>query len=210
MKLFDEETLHENKRFLELLSEKFPGIQTTTAEIINLKAILNLPKGTEHFISDIHGEYLAFDHILRNCSGSIRRKINETLGHILSEEEIRELTTIIYYPSEKLKDLKSKQDLSEEWYEKTMKHLITVCKISASKYSHSKIRKTLPPNYAYIIQELLFKSNITETEKIITTKSFTRLSRQGPATTLSSASAAQSEGSISTICISSAIFMTAA
>jgi fructose-1,6-bisphosphatase-3 len=160
MKLFDEETLHENKRFLELLSEKFPGIQTTTAEIINLKAILNLPKGTEHFISDIHGEYLAFDHILRNCSGSIRRKINETLGHILSEEEIRELTTIIYYPSEKLKDLKSKQDLSEEWYEKTMKHLITVCKISASKYSHSKIRKTLPPNYAYIIQELLFKSNI--------------------------------------------------
>ncbi len=160
MKIFDKNVLQANKNYLKLLSEKFPGIQTTTAEIINLNAILNLPKGTEHFISDIHGEYESFEHVLRNCSGSIRRKIEELFKNKLSEEEIKQLATLIYYPTEKLALLEKEGIKTEEWYKKTIRNLIFVCRISASKYSHSKIRKSFPSNYAYIIQELLFKSDI--------------------------------------------------
>lgn len=160
MNKFSREILHENKRYLKLLSEKFPGIQTTTSEIINLNAILNLPKGTEHFVSDIHGEYESFEHVLRNCSGSIKRKVMETLQDQLTEEEIKELTTIIYYPAEKLRLLEKEKELCTEWYEQTIKNLITVCRISATKYSHSKIRKSIPSNFAYIIQELLFKNDV--------------------------------------------------
>ena len=160
MNEFSKEILHANKRYLKLLSEKFPGIQTTTSEIINLNAILNLPKGTEHFVSDIHGEFESFEHVLRNCSGSIKRKVIETLKNELSEDQIKELITIIYYPAEKLILLEKQKTLCTEWYEQTIKNLITVCRISASKYSHSKVRKAIPSNFAYIIQELLFKNDI--------------------------------------------------
>ena len=160
MNEFSKEILHSNKRYLKLLSEKFPGIQTTTSEIINLNAILNLPKGTEHFVSDIHGEFESFEHVLRNCSGSIKRKVIETLKDELSEDQIKELITIIYYPAEKLILLEKQKMLCTDWYEQTIKNLITVCRISASKYSHSKVRKAIPSNFAYIIQELLFKNDI--------------------------------------------------
>ncbi len=160
MKTFEKQTISDNREYLELLSDKFKGISSATAEIINLNAILNLPKGTEHFISDIHGEYEAFEHILRNCSGSIRRKATETLGETISEDELNELITMIYYPKQKLMKLHESGVVNDEWYEKTIKNLIEVCKVSSSKYSHSKIRKSFPENYSYIIQELLFKSDI--------------------------------------------------
>ncbi len=160
MNTFEKQTIADNKEYLELLSDKFKGISSATAEIINLNAILNLPKGTEHFISDIHGEYEAFEHILRNCSGSIRRKATETLGHELDEDELNELITMIYYPKQKLMKLHETGIINAEWYEKTIKNLIEVCKVSSSKYSHSKIRKSFPENYSYIIQELLFKSDV--------------------------------------------------
>ncbi len=160
MKFFEKKILQQNKRYLKLLSEKFPSIQSATAEIINLNAILNLPKGTEHFLSDIHGEYESFDHVLRNCSGSIKRKVIETLSSVLSDDQIKELTTIIYYPAEKLNLLEKQGVLTDDWYENTIRNLITVCRISSSKYSHSKIRKSFPDNYSYIIQELMFKSDI--------------------------------------------------
>ncbi len=160
MKVFDKEILLENRNYLRLLAEKFPGIQQTTAEIINLNAILNLPKGTEHFISDIHGEYEAFEHVLRNCSGSIRRKIEELLGEEINEEKIKQLATLIYYPTEKLKILQKAGITTETWYGETIKYLIRICRVVSRKYSHSKIRKSFPPNYSYIIQELLFKNDI--------------------------------------------------
>ena len=166
MRTFNKETITENKKYLTLLSKQFSGIQKTTAEIINLNAILNLPKGTEHFISDIHGEHEAFDHVLRNCSGSIRKKIEENFSNEMNESEIREILSVIYYPHEKIKYLKKNlkieegKNLSYEWYEDTIKKLIAICKMSSGKYSHSKIRKTAPKNYAYIIQELLFRSDV--------------------------------------------------
>lgn len=160
MKVFDKQILADNKEYLELLSKKFGGIQTASAEIINLNAILNLPKGTEHFISDIHGEYEAFEHILRNCSGSIRRKVSETLEGSVSEEELNTLTILIYYPEQKLKLLKSQGKIDSAWYEATLKNLVSVCRVAASKYSHSKIRKSFPQNYAYIMQELIFKNEV--------------------------------------------------
>ncbi|MBR6801368.1 MAG: fructose-1,6-bisphosphatase [Eubacteriaceae bacterium] len=160
MKTFDKQTISANKEYLQLLSDKFKSISSITAEIINLNAILNLPKGTEHFISDIHGEYEAFEHILRNCSGSIRRKATETLGEQISEDELNELITMIYYPKQKLMKLHEQGVINDEWYEKTIKNLVEVCKVSSSKYSHSKIRKSFPENYSYIIQELLFKSDV--------------------------------------------------
>ena len=150
----------EDLKYLRLLSEKFPNIESTSAEIINLNAILNLPKGTEHFISDIHGEHEAFEHVLRNCSGSIKRKVEETLFEELNEEELKELTTIIYYPIEKLRLIREQNKINDEWFSRTILALIRVCRISSSKYSHSKIRKAFPDNYAYIIQELLFKSDV--------------------------------------------------
>ncbi|MBE6038783.1 MAG: fructose-1,6-bisphosphatase [Anaerofustis stercorihominis] len=160
MKTFDKQTLSANKEYLELLGNKFRNIPAATAEIINLNAILNLPKGTEHFISDIHGEYGAFEHILRNCSGSIRRKVTETLKDKLDEDQLNEMITVIYYPQQKIKLLKEQNIIDDSWYERTIKNLIEVCKVASSKYSHSKIRKSFPENYSYIIQELMFKSDI--------------------------------------------------
>ncbi len=146
------------QKYLELLAERFPTIQDVCTEIINLKAILNLPKGTEHFLSDLHGEYEPFLHILKNASGVIKTKIDETFGNSMTSAERRKLATLIYYPEEKLaiikEELKRKEE-RKEFYKITLYRLIKICTIVASKYSRSKVRKAMPKGYEYIIDELL-------------------------------------------------------
>ena len=144
-----------NKRYLELLSRSFPTADKASAEIINLSAILNLPKGTEFFASDIHGEYEAFSHTLRNGSGSIRLKIDDVFGDALSAEEKRSLATLIYYPREKTELVLSQVDDAEAWYAVTLPRLVAVCKRAAQKYTRSRVRKALPRDFAYIIEELM-------------------------------------------------------
>lgn len=145
----------EELKYLNLLSEKFPTIQHVCTEIINLKAILNLPKGTEHFLSDLHGEYESFLHILKNASGVIKTKIDETFDTCMTSEEKRKLATLIYYPEEKLALIKKQTTDLNEYYKITLYRLIEICKVVASKYSRSKVRKAMPKDYEYIIDELL-------------------------------------------------------
>ena len=151
-----------DSRYLEILSELYPTIADASTEIINLNSILNLPKGTEHFITDIHGEYQAFSHVLRNGSGAVRKKINEVYGRTLPEKDIRELATLIYYPSEKIelvkKDIHDQHELSD-WYRVMLYRLIEVCKYVSSKYTRSKVRKAMPQEYAYVIEELITERN---------------------------------------------------
>lgn len=142
-------------RYLELLSRLFPSADKASAEIINLSAILNLPKGTEFFASDIHGEYEVFSHTLRNGSGSIRLKIDDVFGDSLSENEKRSLATLIYYPREKMELVLSQVDDAEAWYAVTLQRLVAVCKRAAQKYTRSRVRKALPKDFAYIIEELM-------------------------------------------------------
>lgn len=155
----DEKYIKDNIKFFQLLSEKYPNIQRVCTEIINLQAILNLPKGTEHFISDIHGEYEAFNHILNNCSGVIRQKVDMILGDTVSAEERADFATLIYYPSEKLAQRKVWDTDIENWYKVTLYRLVEICKLVASKYTRSKVRKALPPDFQYIIDELLHSSS---------------------------------------------------
>lgn len=153
----------ERLRYLELLSESFPNVPAATAEIINLSAVLNLPKGTEIFASDIHGEYEAFAHLLRNGSGSIRLKIEDAFGSTLSDDEKRNLATLIYYPHEKMaQDLEALATEEEQraWFLRTIERLIALCKQASGKYTCSKVRKALPPEFAYAIQELMNENNI--------------------------------------------------
>lgn len=151
----DNETdLELNLDYLKLLSRQYPSIPAASTEIINLSAILELPKGTEHFISDIHGEYEAFLHVLRNGSGSIRRRIEEIFD-TLDDREKRNLATLIYYPEKKLPVILKELSEPEEWYRKTLFRLIRLCRIYSSKYTRSKVRKTLPDDFDYIIEELL-------------------------------------------------------
>ncbi len=142
-------------RYLQRLAELYPTIASASTEIINLQSILNLPKGTEHFITDIHGEYEAFSHVLKNGSGSVKKKIDEVFGRTLSEADKNTLATLIYYPREKM-DLirKSEKDITD-WYKITLYRLIEVCKHASSKYSRSKVRKALPKAFAYVIEELI-------------------------------------------------------
>ena len=142
-------------RVLQLLSQTFPTAEAASTEIINLKAILNLPKGTEHFMADIHGEHEAFLHILRNASGNIKRKVRELYQEEISEEEIRELCTLIYYPEKKLEIIKAQEEDMSSFYETILKRLIPICREVSSKYTRSRVRKALPHEYAYIIEELL-------------------------------------------------------
>ena len=142
-------------KFLQLLSKSFPSIAATSTEIINLKAILNLPKGTEHFLTDIHGEYKAFNHVLRNGSGVIRDKIDDIYGDTLEENLKKQLATVIYYPEAKINLIQKTTDDMKSWYKITILRLIEVCRIVSSKYTDSKVRKSLPKDFAYIIQELL-------------------------------------------------------
>ena len=142
-------------KFLRLLSRDYPDIAKAATEIINLNAILNLPKGTEHFMSDIHGEYEAFTHILKNGSGVVRKKIEEKLGRTITESERAKLATLIYYPEKKLRIIKEQCANLEDWYTITIYRLVEVCRYIASKYTRSKVRKSMPSNYAYILDELL-------------------------------------------------------
>lgn len=151
MKTYKEEEI----KYLELLSEKFPTIQDVCTEIINLQAILNLPKGTEHFLSDLHGEYESFLHILKNASGVIKSKIDQTFDTCLTTEEKKKLATLIYYPEEKLALIKKETQNLNEYYKITLYRLIEICKVIASKYTRSKVRKAMPKDYEYIIDELL-------------------------------------------------------
>lgn len=144
--------------YLRLLSESYPTISNTTTEIINLQAILDLPKGTEHFMSDIHGEYESFRHVLKNASGVIKNKINLIYGHNLTESEKKSLATLIYYPKEKLNILEINKREMKDWYKKTLFQLIEVCKEVSSKYTRSKVRKAFPEEFAYILDELLHES----------------------------------------------------
>ena len=143
------------KRYLELLSRSFPTIAEASAEVINLSAILNLPKSTEFFASDIHGEFEAFSHILRNGSGSIRLKVDDVFGDTLTDAEKRALATLIYYPREKAKLALSQVEDEYAWYAVTVPRLVAVCKRAARKYTHSKIRRAVPSEFSYIVEELL-------------------------------------------------------
>ena len=145
----------EELRYLQRLAELYPTIAKASTEIINLQSILNLPKGTEHFMSDIHGEYDAFSHVLRNGSGAVRKKIDDVFGHTLSNSDKRSLATLIYYPKEKMEVVKKQEEDMENWYKITLYRLIEVCKTTASKYTRSKVRKALPADYAYVIEELI-------------------------------------------------------
>jgi len=147
--------IQKNIKYLKLLSKQYPTIQSASTEIINLQAILGLPKGTEHFISDLHGEHEAFEHIMNNASGMIREKIDNLFEKTLSSTERRLLSTLIYYPEQKLEEIKSKTSNIEEWYRITLSRLIEVCRKVSSKYTRSKVRKALPIEFEYIIDELL-------------------------------------------------------
>ncbi len=142
-------------KYLRLLSQSFPNIPEASTEIINLQAILNLPKGTEHFLADIHGEHEAFQHLLKNVSGNIQRKVNELYGTTLKEHDRRELCTLIYYPDQKLELIKASEPNLKDWYHTTIHELVSICRLVSSKYTRSKVRKSLPKDFSYIIQELL-------------------------------------------------------
>ncbi|MGN0275679.1 MAG: fructose-1,6-bisphosphatase [Hominisplanchenecus sp.] len=147
--------MEKNKNYLEYLAELYPTIGKASTEIINLQSIINLPKGTEHFLSDIHGEYEAFSHVLRNGSGAVRKKIDDVFGHTLGDEEKRSIATLIYYPQEKLELIKRQHKDTDDWYKVTLYRLIEICKTVSSKYTRSKVRKALPADYAYVIEELI-------------------------------------------------------
>ena len=144
--------------YLHLLSQSFPTIAEASTEIINLEAIMNLPKGTEHFLADIHGESEAFQHVLKNASGNIKRKVNELFGNDIRETEKKELCTLIYYPEQKLELIKATESDIDDWYRITIHQLVKVCRDVSSKYTRSKVRKSLPDEFSYIIQELLHES----------------------------------------------------
>ncbi|SIS60622.1 fructose-1,6-bisphosphatase [Salimicrobium flavidum] len=151
-----------NKKYLDLLAEKYDSEEKVVTEIINLEAILNLPKGTEHFVSDLHGEYQAFQHVLRNGSGKVKEKIRDIFTGELSEQEISEFATLVYYPEEKLRLIKSNFTSDEElneWYKAVIERMIRLIPYASSKYTRSKLRKALPSQFVFIIEELLYKTD---------------------------------------------------
>lgn len=155
-----------NLKYLKLLSKQFSTISSVTTEIMNLEAILNLPKGTEHFVSDLHGEYDAFEHVLRNGSGNVKRKVQDLYQTSLSDDEIDELATLIYYPEEKMElILEEKSDEEkEQWFADVLPMLVNIAIYSASKYTRSKVRKAIPADYEYILGELLFRDPVANKE----------------------------------------------
>lgn len=143
------------QKYLERLSELFPSIATASAEIINLEAILNLPKGTEHFLTDIHGEYEAFNHVLKNGSGSVKRKIEDVFGNTMTSKDKQTLATLIYYPREKMEEIKQNEPNMEDWYRVMLYRLLEISRNSSRKYTRSKVRKALPEEFAYVLEELI-------------------------------------------------------
>ena len=150
-----------DKRILKALAKQYRNVAAASTEIINLQSILNLPKGTEHFLTDIHGENEQFNHVLKNGSGSIRRKIDEKFGNTISDRDKRSLATLIYYPEEKLEIVQQEEDNIEDWYKISLHRLVQMVKHVSSKYTRSKVRKALPQDFAYVIEEL-----ITEKEEV--------------------------------------------
>lgn len=157
-KQYTSKDLKKQIKYLNLLADRFPNVQSASTEIINLEAILNLPKGTEHFLSDIHGEYETFSHVLANASGVVKRKIDDVFGKNLRKKEKKLLATLIYYPREKLELILKTEDDIDEWFAITLQRLAQVARSAASKYTRSKVRKALPADFAYIIDELLNES----------------------------------------------------
>lgn len=152
-------------RYLEWLAELYPTIGAASTEVINLEAIVNLPKGTEHFLTDIHGEYEAFSHVLKNGSGAVKRKIDDVFGNTLSRQDKQSLATLIYYPREKMSRILQAETNPEDWYKITLYRLIEVSRRAASKYTRSKVRKALPKEFAYVLEELLTeKAELTDKE----------------------------------------------
>ena len=141
--------------YLKLMSREYPTIKAASSEIINLTAIQGLPKGTEYFFSDLHGEYEAFIHLLRSASGIIREKITETFGHIIPEKEEVELANMICYPERVVSQMQLKGLATDDWQRVAIYRLVQICKVVSSKYTRSKVRKALPSDFAYIIDELL-------------------------------------------------------
>lgn len=155
-----------NERYLEILAKQYPTEQLAAAEIINLQSILALPKGTEHFLTDVHGEYEQFKHVLKNGSGTIRRKIDAVIGDEYDEAYKKQLATLIYYPKEKLELIKADEPNLDEWYKKTLYNLVAVVRVVSSKYTRSKVRKAIPKDFLYIIEELITeKPEIYDKEK---------------------------------------------
>ncbi len=149
----------EEMKYMMLLSDQYKNINSAATEVINLKAILNLPKGTEHFVSDIHGEAESFSHVLRNASGVIKNHISAIFGASLRESEKKALATLIYYPEKKLEQMAETEEDLEDWYKITLHRLVKICKVVSSKYTRSKVRKALPKEFAYIIEELLHENS---------------------------------------------------
>ena len=169
----------QDERYLRLLSEKFPNSQAVITELINLRAILSLPKGTEHFVSDLHGESSAFIHMIKNASGVVRKKVDEVYGESMNEEEKRALCALIYYPDERIELVKRAYagekieglffgyeiPTLDEWYKRRLHQVVEIARAVTIKYSRSKVHKLLPPDYAYIIEELLHESNLEQHDR---------------------------------------------
>jgi fructose-1,6-bisphosphatase-3 len=147
-----------DEQFLDLLAVKYDTEEKIVTEIINLEAISNLPKGTEHFVSDLHGEFQAFQHVLRNGSGTVKEKIKELFREVWTDQEINDFAALVYYPEEKIQlvigELSNKQALNQ-WYRLTIEHMLKLISYASSKYTRSKLRKALPEQYVYIVEELL-------------------------------------------------------
>lgn len=152
---YSKEELEQEIKYLNLLSDRFQTIQAASTEVINLEAILNLPKGTEHFLSDIHGEYETFSHVLANASGVVRKKIEDVFGKSLRLKDKKTLATLIYYPESKMDLILKNEEEPEEWFAITLQRLVIVARVAASKYTRSKVRKAMPDDFDYIIDELL-------------------------------------------------------
>lgn len=161
----DEESIKDDLRYLQLLALSYRNVAEASTEIINLEAILNLPKPTEHFISDPHGEYEAFNHVLRNASGYVKRKVEGLFGNTIRQQEKKDLCTLIYYPEQKLQLIKAKETNLNDFYTITLNQLIKVCREVSSKYTRSKIRKELPKEFGYVIEELLHESPLVSDKK---------------------------------------------
>jgi len=156
----------EELKYLMLLSQKYTNINNASSEIINLKAILNLPKGTEHFLSDVHGEVESFSHVLKNASGVIKNQISAIFGSNLRESEKKSLATLIYYPERKLEQISNKEEDLNDWYKITLHRLVEICKVISSKYTRSKVRKALPKEFEYIIEELLHEDSVSQDKQM--------------------------------------------
>ncbi|WP_437828768.1 fructose-1,6-bisphosphatase [Niallia taxi] len=174
-------------KYLDLLTEKYTSEEKVVTEIINLDAILNLPKGTEHFVSDLHGEFHAFQHVLRNGSGNVKEKIKELFHEELSKKEMDEFATLVYYPEEKLQlviNTFENNQLLYKWYANTIEKMIRLVSYASSKYTRSKVRKELPKQFVYIIEELLYKKDELDNKKDYYSKILQRIISLGQASKL--------------------------